>query len=108
LRKAGSDYQHVFDSGLAKLPEDSVIRFVGFPEGTNAFGCLSETIMLGFEGTNASYSKGNIQPRQIYELIRMQNSHGFQLGDLELNHELLNDSLSPELPESAREQEYAV
>ena len=104
LRQEGRGYQHVFDSGLAKLPEGSVIRFVGFPEGTNAFGCLSETIMLGFEGTNSSYSKGNIQPRQIYELIRMQNSHGFQLGDLELNHELLNDYL----PESAREQEYAV
>lgn len=104
LRQFTGDYQHVFDSGLAKLPGSSVIRFVGFPEGSNAFGCLSETIMLGFEGTNSSYSKGNIQPRQIYELIRMQNTHGFQLGDLELNHELLNVSS----PESAREHEYAV
>jgi len=91
LRRQGRDHQHVFDSGLAKLPEGSLIRFVGFPEGTNAFGCLSETIMLGFEGANASYSKGNIRPRQVYELIRMQSTHGFQLGDQELNHQLLSD-----------------
>ncbi|RON14944.1 aminotransferase class III-fold pyridoxal phosphate-dependent enzyme [Pseudomonas frederiksbergensis] len=91
LRRSGQHYQKVFDSGLAKLPENAVIRFVGFPEGENVFGCLSETIMLGFEGTNASYSKGNIRPKQIYELIRMQNIHGFQLGDMELNHQLLSE-----------------
>lgn len=83
------DKQLAFDGGLAKLPERSEITFVGMPEGGLAYGCLAETLVLAFDGHNHSYSKGVLEPRHVYEIMRKADVHGFSLGALRLDDELL-------------------
>jgi predicted amino acid dehydrogenase len=80
-----SDDYFVFDGGYARLPEGGEIEFVGMPRDGLAFGCLSETLLLGFEGLNRSFAKGPIQPAQVLETLRMAEDYGFTVGDFQLD-----------------------
>ncbi|UCC72546.1 MAG: aminotransferase class III-fold pyridoxal phosphate-dependent enzyme [Gemmatimonadota bacterium] len=75
----------VFDGGYARLPEGHEIDCVGLPTGGQAHGCLSETLLLGFDGCNSSFARGPITPEQVEEMLELAALHGFQLGDLRLN-----------------------
>jgi predicted amino acid dehydrogenase len=78
-----------FDGGLARLPEDSEIRFVGMPTDGLAYGCLSETLVLGFDGQNHSFGKGVLTASHVYRVMEMAHTHGFRLGHLKLNDQVL-------------------
>lgn len=83
-----------FDGGLAQLPEGSRIDFVGMPGGRLTYGCLAETLLLGFHGRNHSFSKGTITSEQVHEILNMAETYGFSLGDLKLNNRILGTGLS--------------
>jgi acetylornithine/succinyldiaminopimelate/putrescine aminotransferase/predicted amino acid dehydrogenase len=78
------DAYTVFDGGHARLPEGQGIDFFGLPHGL-AFGCLSETLLLGFEGNSRSFALGPITVEQVEETLCMAERWGFTLGDLKLN-----------------------
>jgi acetylornithine/succinyldiaminopimelate/putrescine aminotransferase/predicted amino acid dehydrogenase len=75
----------VFDGGYARLPEDHEIHCIGLPENGMTPGCLSETILLGFEGLNGSFARGAIEPAQVDQALGMAEQYGFALGDFKLN-----------------------
>jgi len=75
----------VFDGGFARLPEGNEIDCIGLPEKGLAFGCLCETILLGFDGQNCSFARGSIKPEQVDRTLSMAELYGFQLGDFKLN-----------------------
>ena len=81
--------QLAFDGSLARLPENSEINFVGMPKKGLAYGCLSETLVLAFEGHNHSYSKGELLTRQVYEIMEKAVINGFDLGSLKFNDKVL-------------------
>ena len=81
-----------FDGGLAKLPEQSEIKFVGMPQHGLSYGCLAETLVLAFDGQNHSYSKGLLTPNQVYQIMEKAALHGFDLGGLKLDDQLLSPS----------------
>lgn len=92
------DTMLAFDGGLAKLPEESQIRFVGMPKNGLSYGCLAETLVLAFDGQNHSYSKGVLLPGQVYQIMEKAVLHGFDLGGLKLeDHTLiLGDQTAPQ------------
>jgi predicted amino acid dehydrogenase len=73
-----------FDGGLAHLPRNARLDFVGMPAEGLAFGCLSETLLLGFDGHNHSFCKGQVSVAQVYRTWAMAARHGFGLGTLQL------------------------
>ncbi|HEX9727015.1 MAG TPA: aminotransferase class III-fold pyridoxal phosphate-dependent enzyme [Gemmatimonadales bacterium] len=75
----------VFDGGFARLPEGHEIDCVGLPRNGLAFGCLSETLLLGFDGRNSSFARGRIMPEQVEETLRLAELYGFTLGEFKLN-----------------------
>jgi predicted amino acid dehydrogenase len=85
-----TDFQHqpkgivAFDGGLARLPENSRLNFVGMPTEGLAYGCLAETLLLGFEGHNHSFCKGKVTFDQVQRTREMAERHGFSLGALRL------------------------
>jgi predicted amino acid dehydrogenase len=78
-----------FDGGLARLPSNSRVDFVGMPGAGQAYGCMAETFLLGFEGQNHSYCKGNLTTENVYRTIEMAHSHNFDLGELQLHNKNL-------------------
>jgi len=78
-----------FDGGLSALPEKSQIKFVGMPQDGLAYGCLAETLILGFEGQNHSFCKGPLSSEHVYQVMAMADEHGFELGNLKLNNNVL-------------------
>lgn len=78
-----------FDGGLARLPENSCLHFVGLPGDGLAFGCLAETLLLGFEGHNHSFCKGKVTVEQVQRTREMAGRHGFALGALRLGERRL-------------------
>jgi hypothetical protein len=75
----------VFDGGYGRLPEGNVIDCVGLPENGLAFGCLCETILLGFDGQNCSFARGAIKPEQVDRTLELADLYGFELGEFKLN-----------------------
>jgi acetylornithine/succinyldiaminopimelate/putrescine aminotransferase len=73
-----------FDGGLARLPENAYLDFVGFPAGGLAFGCLAETLLLGFDGHNHSFCKGRVSVAQVHRTWSMAARYGFGLGAFQL------------------------
>ena len=55
------------------------------PTGGQAWGCLSETLLLGFDGQDTSFSLGPITPEQVEQTLQMARLYGFELGDFNLN-----------------------
>jgi predicted amino acid dehydrogenase len=74
-----------FSGGLAQLPEDSEIRFVGLPDQGMTYGCLAETLILGFDGCNHSFAKGVLDPALVYKIMDWAEAHNFKLGPLTFN-----------------------
>ena len=73
-----------FDGGLARLPENARLDFVGLPAEGLAFGCLAETLLLGFDGHNHSFCKGRVSVAQVHRTWAMAARHGFGLGAFQL------------------------
>lgn len=80
-----------FDGGLAQLPENSKVDFVGMPGGQLTYGCLAETFLLGFDGHNHSFCKGRLSSKQVYQTMNLAQTHGFTLGQLKLNQIILDN-----------------
>lgn len=80
-----------FDGGLAQLPEDSAIRFVGMPRDGMSYGCLAETLLLGFDGHNHSFCKGPLALSAVEATLAMAEQHGFELGALRRGDAVLLD-----------------
>jgi predicted amino acid dehydrogenase len=74
----------VFDGGFARLPDGNIIDWVGLPSGGLAFGCLSETLLLGFEGRSHSFAKGPIGVQQVQHILEVAGRFGFRLGEFKL------------------------
>ena len=68
-----------FDGGLARLPDGSELHFVGMPADGLAYGCLSETLVLGFDGQNHSFAKGVLTSSHVCQVMDMAQTHGFRL-----------------------------
>jgi acetylornithine/succinyldiaminopimelate/putrescine aminotransferase/predicted amino acid dehydrogenase len=89
-----ADFAHApgtltFAGGLARLPEDSEINFVGLPANGMTFGCLAETLLLGFEGYNHSFTKGVLHPSRVETTMAWAESYGFTLGPLTLDDKVV-------------------
>jgi acetylornithine/succinyldiaminopimelate/putrescine aminotransferase/predicted amino acid dehydrogenase len=80
-----------FDAGLARLPEDARLDFVGLPTDGLAYGCLAETLLLGFDGHNHSFSKGPVTVAQVQRTWAMAARHGFALSAFQLGGRYLPD-----------------
>jgi acetylornithine/succinyldiaminopimelate/putrescine aminotransferase/predicted amino acid dehydrogenase len=85
---------YAFDGGLARLPEDSAINFVGMPGGQLAYGCVAETLLVGFEGCNHSFCKNLLEIDQVLRTVDMADRHGFSLGDFKLDDKFVNQANS--------------
>jgi len=85
------DSMTAFDGGLAQLPEDSRVDFVGMPGGQLSYGCMAETFLLGFDGQNHSFCKGNLSSDQVYRTLELAEMHGFDLGELKVENQELTD-----------------
>ncbi len=77
--KDKTDDFYVFDGGYALLPDNSEIDFIGMPKNGNAYGCLAETLLLGFEGYDKSFARGSITVTQITKTISLAEKFGFKL-----------------------------
>jgi acetylornithine/succinyldiaminopimelate/putrescine aminotransferase/predicted amino acid dehydrogenase len=75
----------VFDGGFARLPEGQEIDCVGLPAGGLAFGCLSETLLLAFDGHERSFARGCLTREQVEYTLTLAERHGFTLGELKLD-----------------------
>lgn len=75
----------VFDGGYALLPDGHAIECIGLPGNGMAPGCLSETLLLGFEGQNSSFARGPITPEQVDQTLELARRYGFTLGHFKLN-----------------------
>ena len=73
-----------FDGGLARLPENGRIDFIGLPAEGVTFGCLAETLLLGFDGHNHSFCKGRVSVAKVHRTWAMAARHGFGLGAFQL------------------------
>jgi len=82
--KGKMDDYFVFDGGFAKLPEGNEIDTIGMPKHGNAYGCLSETLLLAFDGQISSFTKGKLSISQVMKTIELAEMYGFSLGDFKL------------------------
>jgi predicted amino acid dehydrogenase len=80
-----------FDGGLATLPPSNLLDFVGMPGGTLVYGCLAETLVLGFEGSDNSFCKGIVTKSQVERILAAAHSHGFSLGSFKLGDRIFCD-----------------
>lgn len=82
--KDNLDDYFVFDGGFAQLPEGNIIDFVGMPKDGMAYGCLSESLLLAFDGQNCSFSKGPLEISQVLKTIGLADLYDFKLGEFRL------------------------
>lgn len=80
-----------FDGGVALLPEGARLNFVGLPADGLVYGCLAETLLLGFDGHNHSFCKGRVTVAQVHRSWAMAARHGFALADLQLGGRRLRE-----------------
>jgi predicted amino acid dehydrogenase len=53
------------------------------------FGCLAETLLLGFEGYNHSFAKGVLHPSLVETTMAWADQYGFALGPLTLDDQVV-------------------
>jgi len=82
--KDHQDNYFVFDGGFARLPEGNEIDFVGMPKYGMAYGCLSEALLLAFDGQISSFAKGPLDISQVMKTIELAEMYGFSLGEFRL------------------------
>jgi acetylornithine/succinyldiaminopimelate/putrescine aminotransferase/predicted amino acid dehydrogenase len=78
----------VFDGGFARMPEGTDINLPGMPGRNQTYGCLAETLLLGFDGRNHSFAKGALTAGQVYATMELAAQYGFGLGDFKLGDKL--------------------
>jgi predicted amino acid dehydrogenase len=63
--------------GIAALPGDEDLPLKGFPlDKGQAYGCISETIVLGFEEWRGNYSFGPVTHTQVNHISELARKHG--------------------------------
>lgn len=70
----------IIKGGIAALPYREDLRIAGFhrPAG-QAYGCMAEAMLLGFEGIRDRVFTGQLTPDHVARVARMADRHGFKL-----------------------------
>jgi predicted amino acid dehydrogenase len=67
--------------GIVQLPFGEDLGIDGFPlPAGQVYACLAEALLLGFEGTDASFT-GPVTPDRIRRVREMAARHGFEPAD---------------------------
>jgi predicted amino acid dehydrogenase len=70
----------VIKGGIAALPFAEDLEIAGFPRPAGqAYGCMAEAMLLGFEGIRDRIFTGQLTPDHVARVARMADSHGFKL-----------------------------
>jgi predicted amino acid dehydrogenase len=54
------------------------------PKHGMAYGCLSEALLLAFDGQISSFAKGSLSIEQVIKTIELAEMYGFTLGEFRL------------------------
>lgn len=69
----------VIHGGLVSLPNNESLHLKGLPlKKGQAFACMSETILMGFEQSEKSFSFGELMISQVNEIGKIGHKHGFK------------------------------
>jgi acetylornithine/succinyldiaminopimelate/putrescine aminotransferase/predicted amino acid dehydrogenase len=72
----------ILPGGMLRLPLEQSLRLPGMPgEGRQTFGCLAETLLLGFEGATSSFAVGKLSPEIVRRAARLADDYGFVIED---------------------------
>jgi predicted amino acid dehydrogenase len=65
---------------MIALPLGENLDIAGIPlnEG-QSFACLAETILMGLENLDISFSYGNINPQDVLSIGEIAKKHGFRV-----------------------------
>jgi acetylornithine/succinyldiaminopimelate/putrescine aminotransferase/predicted amino acid dehydrogenase len=70
----------VIKGGIAALPFHEDLQIAGFPRPAGqAYGCMAEAMLLGFEGIRDRVFTGQLTPDHVARVARMADRHGFKL-----------------------------
>jgi len=84
---------NVIKGGIAALPFHEDLQIAGFPRPAGqAYGCMVEAMLLGFEGIRDRVFTGHLTPDHVARVARMAERHGFKLAALKRACVLGNDS----------------
>ncbi|TXG38670.1 aminotransferase class III-fold pyridoxal phosphate-dependent enzyme [Seonamhaeicola maritimus] len=65
--------------GIVQLPNNEDLHPKGLPiESGEAFACMCETMLLGFEQSKTSYSYGSLKISQVQDIGKLGEKHGFK------------------------------
>ncbi|MGQ1786636.1 MULTISPECIES: aminotransferase class III-fold pyridoxal phosphate-dependent enzyme [unclassified Saccharicrinis] len=68
----------VIKGGIVTLPSMDKMPLKGFPlRQGEAYACISETLIMGFNNSNETYSFGPIQPQNVLQIGKIGNKYGF-------------------------------
>lgn len=74
--------------GIVYLPNREMLYPKGLPiERGQAFACMSETMLLGFEQSETTYSFGKLLKSQVQKVGELGEKHGFR------HHKYVNDTI---------------
>lgn len=73
----------VLKGGILRAPLGQTLEIGGMrlPPGT-LYGCLAETILLGFEGTGENFSHGKLTSGRLRRIRELARLHGFTVEEL--------------------------
>jgi acetylornithine/succinyldiaminopimelate/putrescine aminotransferase/predicted amino acid dehydrogenase len=70
----------VIKGGIAALPFREDLQIAAFPRPAGqAYGCMAEAMLLGFEGIRDRRFTGQLTPDHVARVARMADRHGFTL-----------------------------
>lgn len=69
---------HAFEGGLGRLPLGQAVDGITLDlEDGSAFGCMSETLIMGLTRYGSHFSYGDIGSRQVRQILSLARLHGF-------------------------------
>ncbi len=72
----------VIKGGIAALPGGEDLEILDFPlTRGQAYGCMAEALLLGFEGVRDTTFTGSLTPDHVQRVAAMAARHGFTLAD---------------------------
>lgn len=73
----------VLKGGIVRAPLGQSLQVPGMrlPAGT-MYGCLAETVLLGFEGTGENFSYGKLTSSRLRRIRELARQHGFTVEEL--------------------------
>jgi acetylornithine/succinyldiaminopimelate/putrescine aminotransferase/predicted amino acid dehydrogenase len=75
---AGKGNVHLIQGGIISSALNKKFRVPGIPlQDGELFACMTETILLGLEGTSSHFSIGDISIQQVKEMQRLAAKHQF-------------------------------